>query len=356
MPFRKICDGTKHTAMLLADRGRDTVAEILDVAQMSRATFYRMRERWNRTGSIARRRVLRAGRPRKLSHTLVNETVRWVERSSTLYLRQLRRRLYFRSGMEISISTVHRTLKRRGITLKKVEKVASERDPLKVADYIRRISRYTQEQLVFVDECSKDDRTCFRQYGRGPSGQTVTVRGPFIRGDRYSLLPALDVNGIFAYKTVKGSFTKARFYDFIRNHVVCRLRYDVWVVLTVLQLPQCRPYPGPRSVIIADNARIHHDPVIKNLCDLAGACLYLVYLNLWLRIPSGVKLEYLPPYSPHLNPIELCFGIIKRHIRSVGEEFNTASSAYTALADACDVITSEIARNCFEHDGYTRVI
>ena len=48
-----------------------------------------------------------------------------------------------------------------------------------------------------------------------------------------------------------------------------------------------------------DNATIHHDPRVKELIEAAGA-----------------RLIYLPPYSPFLNPIELCFREYKTFLRS----------------------------------------
>jgi len=47
-----------------------------------------------------------------------------------------------------------------------------------------------------------------------------------------------------------------------------------------------------------DNASFHHTERIKQMCDLAG-----------------VKLVYLPPYSPDLNPIEEFFSELKAFIK-----------------------------------------
>ena len=56
------------------------------------------------------------------------------------------------------------------------------------------------------------------------------------------------------------------------------------------------PYPHARSVLILDNARIHHDNGL------------LEYLDAF-----GVYVEFLPPYSPDLNPIETAFSFIKNY-------------------------------------------
>jgi transposase len=45
-----------------------------------------------------------------------------------------------------------------------------------------------------------------------------------------------------------------------------------------------------------------------------------------LRDAKGLKLKYLPPYSPDLNPIEYSFSVIKKALRAEelnGYEINT---------------------------------
>lgn len=63
-------------------------------------------------------------------------------------------------------------------------------------------------------------------------------------------------------------------------------------------LPHCNPFPGKRSVIIMDNASIHRSPDIEAACGRVG-----------------VKLIYLPPYSPDKNPIEEFFAELKAFIK-----------------------------------------
>jgi transposase len=57
-------------------------------------------------------------------------------------------------------------------------------------------------------------------------------------------------------------------------------------------------FPGPNSVLIMDNARIHLGGRLQELCDA-----------------RGVLLKYLPTYSPNLNPIEKVFSVMKSQIK-----------------------------------------
>ncbi|KAI5804409.1 hypothetical protein EDC01DRAFT_590869, partial [Geopyxis carbonaria] len=58
----------------------------------------------------------------------------------------------------------------------------------------------------------------------------------------FSVLPALSLSGVLATAVVEGSFTMDTFQKFILHDVV----------------PVMGVYPGPNSVLIMDNCRIHH--------------------------------------------------------------------------------------------------
>ena len=66
-------------------------------------------------------------------------------------------------------------------------------------------------------------------------------------------------------------------------------------------LPQLLPFDGfnRNSVVVLDNASIHHVSEVEHLIESTGALLI-----------------YLPPYSPDLNPIEECFSKVKSFLRA----------------------------------------
>jgi hypothetical protein len=72
----------------------------------------------------------------------------------------------------------------------------------------------------------------------------------------------------------------------------------------------------------------------------------------------GVKLLYLPAYSPDFNPIEECFSYIKHYIRRHGIKFRAAiTSGDLALVkmffyEALDTVTSTAAKGWMTHSGY----
>ena len=75
-----------------------------------------------------------------------------------------------------------------------------------------------------------------------------------------------------------------------------------------------------------DNAKIHHSYELLELAD-----------------EFGVRIEYLPPYSPDLNPIEEAFSQIKHFIRR-NHDYYAASMGDGILFDmyeVLDIVTPE---------------
>jgi len=79
---------------------------------------------------------------------------------------------------------------------------------------------FQPEQLIFLDESAKDERTSCRQYGYSPRNQAAIKKVVFIRGTRYTLLPALSLDGIIALDVIQGSCNKEQFQNFILAKVV----------------------------------------------------------------------------------------------------------------------------------------
>ena len=89
------------------------------------------------------------------------------------------------------------------------------------ANYILTIGTYyNPDQLIFLDESSKDERTLSRQYGYSLKNTRAIQKVVFLRGTRYTILPALSLDGILAVDIMVGSCNKERFCNFILTQVV----------------------------------------------------------------------------------------------------------------------------------------
>ncbi|KJA17558.1 hypothetical protein HYPSUDRAFT_146386, partial [Hypholoma sublateritium FD-334 SS-4] len=242
------------------------------------------------------------------------------------YLDEMQELLETRQGVAVSKSSVWRALMRSGYTMKKLTRDALERNEMKRALYREKCGyEYTPEQLVFVDESSFDRQTSIRGKAWAISGHRAVRNTFFVRGRRYSLLPALSLSGVLVAKVVEGSFTSHRFHEFI-SHL----------------LDHMQPFPLPNSVIIMDNARIHKKPEILEMIH-----------------DRGMRVLFLPPYSPDYNPIELAFSSIKAYVRRHGElgrqdvdQKADDTYVYLHLYDAAFSITDRHTLGYFHHCRY----
>jgi hypothetical protein len=70
-------------------------------------------------------------------------------------------------------------------------------------------------------------------------------------------------------------------------------------------------------------------------------------------IDTGVRIEYLPPYSPDLNPIEEAYSKIKAFIRRHGKLLvREGNGLMFDLMLVMDVISSSNALGYIMHAGY----
>ena len=82
---------------------------------------------------------------------------------------------------------------------------------------------YTAEQLVFLDETAKDERTPTRRYGYSEEGTRAVVWAPFVRGQRYTVTAAVASTGTVAVDVIAQSSTAAYLLDFIQTYLVCEV-------------------------------------------------------------------------------------------------------------------------------------
>ena len=103
-----------------------------------------------------------------------------------------------------------------------LHKAANERNELFRNTFIAKVGReYRPDQLIFMDEASKDERSLSRGYGYSFKNTFAMKKNVFIRGARYTILPALSLQGFIGVDIMEGSCTKERFREFVISNVVC---------------------------------------------------------------------------------------------------------------------------------------
>lgn len=118
----------------------------------------------------------------------------------------------------------------------------------------------------------------------------------------------------------------------VDSNVFCR-----FIRSSLLDIIQ--PFDGDnaRSVVVLDNASIHH---VDAVCDLISA--------------AGALVRFLPPYSPDLNPIEEVFSKVKSYLRDNEIAFRSTSQpmARLIILEAFLSVTKQDCMNYIKHSGY----
>src|SRR5438128_3815471 len=96
------------------------------------------------------------------------------------------------------------------------------------------------------------------------------------------------------------------------------------ILFYIDSVPYMNQYPGPNSVLVLDNAKIHHG-------------------GEWVSIVEGLggRVLYLPPYSPNFNPIEIAFAVIKKWLKR-----------HRDFVTTCGQITPDMAKSFFQASIY----
>ncbi len=274
-------------------------------------------ERWRETGRVDPK-PHGGGQPPKIDDDHLELLRGLVEKRNNATLAELRDAFVRDTGIAVSTGTISRALKRLRITRKKISYHASERDDREDVDraraaFLREVGRTTEaDHYVFVDE-SGTNLGLARTYGRAVIGQRAPGAKPANPGSNYSLIGALSPAGVTAALVVEGAVDTQVVETFVERMLVPTLR------------------PGDR--VFMDNLSAHKAAAIE--APLAA---------------RGAELHWLPPYSPDLSPLELCWSTIKEDLRTAAAR--TVSTLVDAVREALEGITPEQARHWFHHCGF----
>jgi len=211
-----------------------------------------------------------------------------------------------------------------GLSRKVLTKRARESRPLEISDFKYRLKPLYlyPEQLVFVDETSKDARAAIRSHAWSPIGSPAIVNLPFARGKRVSALAAFNHSGFLGWGFTPDTFTRMTFHDTFVENI----------------LPHLNKWPLPNSIVVIDNARIH---MYKEFVDMVEN--------------RGAVVIFLPPFSPQFNPIETGFALLKRWIQKYAYlVFSRSPQQVMDLAFQCCVVDLNAPVNLMAHSGYSR--
>ncbi|GFG19955.1 hypothetical protein IFM5058_10397 [Aspergillus udagawae] len=257
-----------------------TNTEIARVAQCSERSVTNIRRNLKLFGT-PRAPENRVGRLKSITSHMLQVLCEHLHEEPGLYLDEMAVFLWNEFEIWVTTSSIRRALISSGWSKKIARLRAKERNAELRDIYLNNLSDFQSYHLVFVDESGCDKRIGSRRTGWSPLGVTPTQISRFHRDQRYQILPAYTQDGILLFEVFQGSTDAAVFESFIKR-----------------LLEHCGRWPQPKSVLIMDNASFHRSKHIEQMCR-----------------DAGVKLVYLPPYSPDLNPIEEFFAELKAYIK-----------------------------------------
>ena len=196
---------------------------IIDSLCISRASIYRWNKIFEEHQSVTRPPSAPIGRPRAIIRAVMTAIVQVYHNEADAYLDELVWWLAVHHDLPISRSALQKNLVDAGLTRKLLHKIARERDEEVRAEYCTVIQEHSNgqgEEFIFVDEVSKNDHDTARRYGRALSGERADFVDNFVRGQRYSMVAALTVDGYVSARVIPGSFDAAEFYDYVVEQIV----------------------------------------------------------------------------------------------------------------------------------------
>lgn len=239
--------------------------------------------RYEESGSLKRKTTVRV--PSKIDDEKREWLLDLYRECPILYLEEAKFKFERNFGVTISASYICQILHANNFSWKTLEIRAMQINDREIEKFFYELNsiKWHYSNLVFLDEISVDNHGLIRSKGYGIVGKKLIFRGEFNRKPRMSLLCFLGQEGILETFQTEGTFTRQIFFDCCKDFALGGI---------------CRVYPGYHSVWILDGAKIHcHVAIIRYFRSI------------------GIILIFLPPYTPFFNPIEIIFGIVKKHLK-----------------------------------------
>lgn len=264
-----------------------------------------------------------SGRPKSITPLMVEALCEHLSENPGLYLDEMA--IFLQEVFDVCVanSTISRALAAKGWSKKTTRNQAKERNADLGDYYLHNLSEFESYHLVYIDESGCDKRVGYRRTSWAPLGVTPVQVAKFHRGQRYQILPAYCQDSVLLSRVFRGSTNALIFEDFIEQ-----------------LLRHCGKWPEPKSVLVMDNTSFHHSDRINRIC-----------------FEAGVKLVYLPPYSPDLNSIEEFFAELKAFIKRNWQTFeDDPDRDFQDFLEWCvDVVGAreKSAEGHFRHAGLT---
>ncbi|XP_044066956.1 uncharacterized protein LOC122883003 isoform X2 [Siniperca chuatsi] len=175
--------------------------------------------------------------------------------------------------------------------------------------------------FLYMDEAGFN-LTKRRRRGRNIIGHRATVDVPGQRSGNITMGCAISENGVLTHIPIFGPYNTERLVTFLdtlyRDLIPEQERGQIGDDL-------------PKYVIVWDNVSFHRFNIIRQ----------------WFAAHDRMLMEFLPPYSPFLNPIEEFFSAWRWKVYD--RQPHTQMTLLAAMDAACDDITADACRGWIRH-------
>jgi transposase len=232
------------------------------------------------------KRALTPSQEEEIQQMITNNTPDSLGLPYSLWSREAAKRLILEKyGVNLALRTLSLYFSRWGFTYQRPAKKAYKQKPQEVQrwleeDYpqIQEEAAKEQAEIYWCDETGVNNETNDKR-GFSPKGQTPILEVE-VKKEKMNMISALTKEG------------KLRFMLYVET---------MTTVLLIIFLQRLINGAGHKIYVIMDNLRVHHSKMLQE----------------WLKKHGDeIKVFYLPPYSPELNPDEYLNGKLKKDIHS----------------------------------------
>jgi transposase len=273
-------------------RNGESPEQVAKVLGVNRVSVYRWMSRFANDGYKGLKRkkapgkepLLNYNQMRSLYFMIIDSTPEQMKLPFALWtLAGIQKCIKDRFGLELSKATMGRIMARLGLSFQKPLQRAYEQDGALVKTWlksefprIQRLAKRENAEVFFQDESGiRSEATVGKTWGK--IGKTPIVKRT---GRRYglNLVSAISPRGELRFMFTKGTFGAKEFVEFLKRLIATSDR---------------------KVFVIADGHPAHKSKLVKLFLE---------------ENDDDIRLFFLPPYSPELNPDELVWSALKGNI------------------------------------------
>lgn len=317
MAGKNLDNNTRKRIVELYMQGEKTenIAEYFMVSSM---TIYRIIKNYKITGNYESGK--KGGqRKRKFSLEAKEHVEMLIEENCSITLQNIKNSLNENFSINCSTSTIHNNLANFLYSFKKVSVQPEGRNTENLIGLRREyairwldiVASQDGNNVLFLDEVGFSISLRSR-YGRSLKGKAAIQRVRSIRSKNFSVCCAISKDKIIYFERQDKAFTTETFNSFIYN-LISKLRNENM----------------NNMIITMDNVAFHKSPIIASTLRAAGH-----------------SINFLPAYSPFLNPIENMFSKVKTLVR---RRVQNQQELFASIEESFGEIVEEDCRGYYRH-------